>query len=99
MSAAPATLSTTLSANTHLQEILAGISHYFGFVTQIRFWALTEVPVAPTAEERDAMKKVAALVATENRKIDLAIQALNTIKAYNEEFVRAHDETQTVAGW
>ena len=98
MSDAPATLSTTLSANSHLQEILAGISHYFGFVTQIRFWALTEVPTSPTDEERVALKKVAALVRTENHKIDLAIQALATIKSYNEEFIRAHDD-ESVSGW
>ena len=99
MSGAPTTLSTTLSANSHLQEILTGISHYFGFMTQIHFWALTKVPVTPTTEERDAMKKVAALMATKNRKIDLAIQVLSTIKSYNEEFIQVHDDSQSVSGW
>ncbi|KIL56914.1 hypothetical protein M378DRAFT_16659 [Amanita muscaria Koide BX008] len=87
--------SLSLSGSSHLHDVARTVADYFSFMVNIRAWAETEVPAAPTAEERQALKKVADLVAAENRRIDLAIQALTTIKVYNEEFIKTHDSSHT----
>ncbi|KIL55378.1 hypothetical protein M378DRAFT_18005 [Amanita muscaria Koide BX008] len=87
--------SLSLSGSSPLHDVARTVADYFSFVVNIRAWAETEVPTAPTAEERQTLKKVADLVAAENRWIDLAIQALTTIKAYNEEFIKTHDSSHT----
>ena len=53
--------------------------------------ATYDIPITTTSEEREVLKRTADMVAAKNAQIDLAIEALKTIKMYNNDFIQAHD--------
>ena len=85
------TLSNTLSAASLIAHIHTIVAEYFSFCSNVRMAATYDIPVTTTFEEREVLKRTADMVAAENARIDLAIEALKTIKTYNNDFIRAHD--------
>ena len=84
------TLTKTLSASSLVSHLHTIIAKYFGFCSNVHMAATYDIPLT-TFDEREALQQTAEMVAAENAQIDLAIEALKTIKILNNNFICTHD--------